>query len=65
MSSILALSSFHLAYVTGDPENKQMAYHHKVTAFRGLQTAITSFSKGNCEAILAASVLLSWQANER
>ncbi|KAJ5226298.1 hypothetical protein N7468_007523 [Penicillium chermesinum] len=65
MSSILALSSFHLAFLTGDQENKQVAYHHKVTAFQGLQTAITSFSKDNCEAVLAASVLLSWQATER
>lgn len=65
MSSILALSAFHLALVTKDQETKQLAYHHKVTALRGLQTAIGSFSKDNCEAILAASVLLSWQATER
>lgn len=65
MNAILALSSSHLAFLTGDQENRQMAYHHKVAAFQGLQAAITSFSKENCEAILAASVLLSWQATER
>jgi hypothetical protein len=65
MSSILALSSFHLGFLTRDQETKQLAYHHKATALRGLQTAIGSFSKDNCEAILAASILLSWQATER
>ncbi|KAJ5578565.1 uncharacterized protein N7459_007529 [Penicillium hispanicum] len=65
MSSILALSAFHLAFLTRDHETKQLAYHHKVTALRGLQTAIGAFSKDNCDAILAASILLSWQATER
>lgn len=65
MSSILALSSFHLAFLTRDQETKQLAYQHKVTALRGLQTALGAFSKDNCEAILAASILLSWQATER
>lgn len=65
MSSILGLSAFHLAFLTRDQETKQLAYHHKVTALRGLQTAIGSFSKDNCEAVLAASILLSWQASER
>ncbi|KAJ5614631.1 hypothetical protein N7528_008285 [Penicillium herquei] len=65
MSAILSLSAFHLTFLTRDQETKQLAYHHKVTALRGLQTAIGSFSKENCEAILAASILLSWQATER
>lgn len=65
MSSILGLSAFHLSFLTGDQETKQLAYHHKVTALRGLQTAIGSFSKDSCEAILAASILLSWQATEQ
>ncbi|KAJ5089274.1 hypothetical protein N7532_007958 [Penicillium argentinense] len=65
MNAILALSALHLAYLTQDQETKQLAYHHKVTALRGLQTAIGAFSKDNCEAILAASILLSWQATER
>lgn len=65
MSAILGLSACHLSFLTRDQETKQLAYHHKVTALRGLQTAIASFSKGSCEAILAASILLSWQATER
>jgi hypothetical protein len=65
MSSILALSAFHMSFLTRDQETKQLAYHHKETALSGLQTAISSFSKDNCEAILAASILLSWQSTER
>ncbi|KAJ5211045.1 hypothetical protein N7491_010861 [Penicillium cf. griseofulvum] len=64
MSSILSFSAFHLAFVTRDQETRQLAFHHKVTALQGLQTALGSFSKENCNAILAASVLLSWQASE-
>jgi hypothetical protein len=65
MSSILGLSAFHLSFLTGDQETKQLAYRHKVTALQGLQNALGSFSKDNCDAILAASVLLSWQATEQ
>ncbi|KAJ5091284.1 hypothetical protein NUU61_006154 [Penicillium alfredii] len=65
MSAILGLSAFHLAFLTRDKETEQLAYHHKVTALGGLQTALGSFSKENCNAILAASILLSWQATEQ
>lgn len=65
MSSILGLSAFHLTFLTHDQETKQLAYHHKVTAIQGMQAAMGSFSKDNSEAILAASILLSWQATER
>lgn len=65
MSAILALSAFHLAFLTRNRETKQLAYHYKVTALHGLQTAIGSFSKENCDAVLAASILLSWQATDR
>ncbi|CAG8889471.1 unnamed protein product [Penicillium nalgiovense] len=64
MSSILSFSAFHLAFLTRDQETKQLAFRHKVTALQGLQTALGSFSKENCNAILAASVLLSWQATD-
>ncbi|KAJ5682814.1 hypothetical protein N7462_005979 [Penicillium macrosclerotiorum] len=68
MSAILALSAFHLAFLTRDQETKQLALHHKATAFKGLRTAlgyaIATPSKINSEAILAASILLSWQATE-
>lgn len=65
MSSILGLSAFHLAFLTRDQETKQLAYQHNFSAIQGLQTALVSFSKDSSEAILAASILLSWQETER
>ncbi|KAL1983601.1 hypothetical protein VTN96DRAFT_10180 [Rasamsonia emersonii] len=64
MSSILAFSACHLAYMTGSKETENLFYHHRVVAIKGLQKAISSFSKENCDAILAASMLLSWQTTE-
>ncbi|KAI1829446.1 transcriptional regulator family: Fungal Specific TF [Penicillium roqueforti] len=64
MSSILSFSAFNLAFLTRDPETKQLAFSRRLTALQGLQTALGSFSKENCDAILAASVLLSWQATD-
>jgi len=64
MSSILALSAFHLAWITRNKETENLAYHHRGVAIKGLQDAIGRFSKENCDAILAASILLSWQATE-
>ncbi|CAI7607003.1 unnamed protein product [Penicillium glandicola] len=65
MSSILSFSAFHLAFLTRDHVTKQLAYRHKISAVQGLQTALLSFSRDNCDAILAASILLSWQATEQ
>lgn len=64
MSSILTVSASHLAWITRNKETKQLAYHHRGVAIQGLHKAIGAFSRANCEAILAASILLSWQASE-
>ncbi|EEH34258.2 hypothetical protein PAAG_05307 [Paracoccidioides lutzii Pb01] len=64
MSAILALSAFHLAWMTQNPETENLAYHHRGIALKGLHEAIGSFSQENSDAILAASMLLSWQAKE-
>jgi len=41
-----------------------MAYEHRGIALKGLQEAIGAFSPQNSDAVLAASLLLSWQATE-
>lgn len=64
MSAILALSASHLAWMTQNPETENLAYHHRGVALGGLQEAIGAFSRENSDAILAASMLLSWQATE-
>lgn len=42
----------------------QLAYQHRGFAFQGLQESIGNFSKGNSDAVLAASILLSWQVTD-
>jgi len=64
MSAILALSAAHLAWRTRNAETEQLAFHHYGVALKGLHEAIGAFSRDNSEAILAASMLLSWQATE-
>ncbi|EED21382.1 C6 transcription factor RosA-like, putative [Talaromyces stipitatus ATCC 10500] len=62
MSSILALSALHMAYVTGSKETLNLSHHHRNIASKGLQDALGAFSREGCDAILAASLVLSWQA---
>src|SRR5579862_3375756 len=64
MSSLLALSATHLAWITKCPITNNCAYQHRGIALKGLQEAIGNFSRENSDAVLAASILLSWQAGE-
>src|SRR5882757_8730747 len=62
MHSLLALSASHLAWLTGCPLAANMAFEHRGVAIKGLHEAIGSFLRQNSDAVLAASLLLSWQA---
>lgn len=64
MSSILALSATHIAWMTNSVETKNLAYFHRGVALKGLQGAIGNFSRDNSDAVLAASILLSWQVSD-
>jgi transcription factor-like protein len=64
MHSLLALSASHLAWLTGCPLTANMVFEHRGIALKGLRNAIGSFLRENSDAILAASLLLSWQATE-
>lgn len=64
MSSVLAFSAAHLAWLTESSETNHLAYYHRGIALKGLQEAIGSFSRQTSDAVLAASILLSWQATE-
>ncbi|KIY01920.1 uncharacterized protein Z520_02058 [Fonsecaea multimorphosa CBS 102226] len=64
MSALLALSASHLAWQTKNADTENLAYHHRGVALKGLHQAIGAFSRENSEAILAASILLSWQSTE-
>ena len=64
MSAILALSATHLAWVTKSVETDNLAYHHRGLALNGLRQSIDNFCKDNSDAVLGASILLSWQASD-
>ncbi|RPB29222.1 hypothetical protein L211DRAFT_262604 [Terfezia boudieri ATCC MYA-4762] len=64
MHALLALSASHLSWLTACPATLQLSYHHRGIALKGLPEAIGKFSKENADAILAASILLSWQATD-
>jgi hypothetical protein len=64
MHALLALSATHLAWLTECPLTANMAYEHRGVALKGLHEAIGTFSRQNSDAVLAASLLLSWQATE-
>ena len=62
MDTMLAWSASHLAKLQGDQKSMNQALRYRVLALKGLQDAIGKFSSSNADAILAASVILSWQA---
>jgi hypothetical protein len=64
MHALLAFSATHLAWLTDCPLAANMAYEHRGIALKGLHEAIGAFSRQNSDAVLAASLLLSWQATE-
>ena len=64
MHAVLSFSASHLAWLTNNAETQHLAYHHRGIALKGLHEAIGTFSRQNSESILAASILLSWQATE-
>ena len=64
MHSMLALSASHLGWITQNAATLNLSYHYRVLAMNGLHRAIDHFSIENSDAILGASITLSWQASE-
>ncbi|KAI9834010.1 MAG: hypothetical protein M1826_005915 [Phylliscum demangeonii] len=64
MHALLALSATHLAWLTDSQATYNIAYHHREAALRGLQDGIGNFRRDNSDAVLAASILLSWQSSD-
>lgn len=64
MHALLALSTSHAAWLADRPLGEQMANEHRGIALKGLREAIRVFSPANSDAVLAASLLLSWQEVE-
>jgi hypothetical protein len=64
MSALLGMSAAHLSWVSERQEALQLSYEHHGVALNGLRAAIGQFSKENADAVVAASILLSWQATD-
>ncbi|KND91908.1 Sterol uptake control protein 2 [Tolypocladium ophioglossoides CBS 100239] len=64
MHALLAFSAMHIAFLTDCPLVGSMAFEHRGVALSGLHEAIGSFSRETSDAILAASLVLSWQATD-
>ncbi|KAF2104282.1 hypothetical protein NA57DRAFT_62917 [Rhizodiscina lignyota] len=64
MHSILSFSANHLAWISQSSETRSIAIQHRQIALRGLHEAIGAFSQANSDAVLAASLLLAWQATD-
>jgi hypothetical protein len=64
MHAVLAFSANHLAWIAQSTETRHIAYHHGGIAMKGLHEAIGTFSRSNADAVLAASMLLSWQSTD-
>ncbi|KAM3440022.1 hypothetical protein NHJ13734_003457 [Beauveria thailandica] len=64
MHALLAFSATHITFLTDYRRVSTMAIEHRSIALSGLHTAIDTFSRETSDAILAASLVLSWQAND-
>lgn len=64
LHALLALSATHLAWLTKCSKTANLAYEHRGTSITGLHEAIGSFSRQNSDAVLAASLILSWQESD-
>ena len=64
MHALLAFSAMHIAFITDCPLVGSMAFEHRGIALSGLHEAIGTFSRETSDAILAASLVLSWQATD-
>ncbi|KAK3725424.1 hypothetical protein LTR37_000394 [Vermiconidia calcicola] len=64
MHALLSFSANHLAWVHRSSETRNLHIQHGSIALRGLHEAIGSFSRANADAVLAASLLMLWQATD-
>jgi Fungal specific transcription factor domain len=64
MNALLGLSAFHLSWTSQSQTTETVASQHRVKALRGLQVAVSNFSKENSDAVLAATIILSWQSKD-
>lgn len=65
MHSLLAWADLHIAWTTSIESAIIAAHECRSLAIKGLQAAVGKFGKENSDAVLAASMLLAWQAADQ
>ncbi|KAB5545626.1 hypothetical protein GE09DRAFT_1243347 [Coniochaeta sp. 2T2.1] len=64
LDALFAFSAMNISSQTSCPIVGNIVYEYRGTALKGLHKAIGSFSMETSDAVLAASLVLSWQAND-
>ncbi|KAJ5094928.1 hypothetical protein N7532_007219 [Penicillium argentinense] len=64
MSSLLAFSASYIAWITRNHQTRNLMLLYRGFALNGLRRSLYKLSESISEAVLAASILLLWQANE-
>ena len=64
MHALQSFSANHLAWLHNSNETRNLHIQHGGVALRGLYEAISNFSHANADAVLAASLLMLWQATD-
>lgn len=62
--SLLSLSASHLGWITRSSDLDNIAAQHQTSAYSALQKAVNTFTQANADAVFAASIILSWQAQD-
>ena len=60
MHALLGWSATHFAPIFGDKDIESDGYRYRDRALKGLQGALLRFSKENADAVLSASIVMSW-----
>ncbi|KAI9896988.1 hypothetical protein N3K66_008010 [Trichothecium roseum] len=64
MHALLSFSAMHIAFITECPKVARMSYDLRGHAYEGLKGDVSNFSRENSDAVLAASLVLSWEAHD-
>lgn len=64
MDALKSVSASHNAWLTQDPAARELSIQHSTTALAGLHQAVGQFSKNNADAVLSATMILSYQSRD-
>jgi hypothetical protein len=60
LDCVLGLSAAHYSLVSENPDTAQLALYYRSQAFKGVRLGVSRFSERNADALIAASILLTW-----